>query len=274
MILLLGGTSETAPLAARLRAAGYRLLVSTATDIPLAGSFPPDAARRTGPLDEEGLIFLLQGKGIRGIVDATHPYATAIRTMARQAAARMDLPYLTFLRPAGRWADGETFPAADHGAAARLACSFGRPILLTVGARNLEPYAQESRRAGLSLVARVLPQPESLAACRVAGIPEGFIVAGKGPFSVEENRAVIRGFQIGVLVTKDSGPAGGVPEKLAAARLESCRVVVVQRPGEASPGAYENLEELVKAVERRIPRNDDEGFKVRRTDGPGDVDHP
>ncbi len=37
MILLLGGTSDAAPLARQLAQAGYRVLVSQATDTPLAG---------------------------------------------------------------------------------------------------------------------------------------------------------------------------------------------------------------------------------------------
>ena len=37
---------------------------------------------------------------------------------------------------------------------------------------------------------------------------------------MEENRRQIRDFDIGTLVTKDSGRAGGVPAKLEAARAE------------------------------------------------------
>ena len=48
-------------------------------------------------------------------------------------------------------------------------------------------------------------------------------------------------------MTKDSGKAGGVPEKLEAARKEGCRVVVVRRP--EPPGEYfDQVETLIKVL--------------------------
>ena len=256
MILLLGGTSETAPLVESLTAAGYRLLVSTATDIPLEIPLHPDVQRRTGPLDEDSLAMIIHEYGIQGIVDGTHPYATGIRATARKVAAQMNLPYLSFLRPAFIPADKEIAWAADHDEAAGLACSFGQPILLTIGSKNLGAYVRECRRARVNLVVRVLPQRKSLEACLSAGIREEVIVTGRGPFSVEENRTVIRRFHIGVLVTKDSGAPGGVPEKLEAARLENCHVVAVRRPNQTFPGAFENFKDLLNALQTKIPKID------------------
>jgi len=256
MILLLGGTSETAPLVERLTAARYRILVSTATDIPLEVPLQPNVQRRIGPLDEGSLAMLIHEYGIRGIVDATHPYATGIRATARKVATRMNLPYLSFLRPACIPASAEIAWATDHEEAAGLACSFGQPILLTIGSKNLTTYVEKSRQAGVRLVARVLPQRRSLEACRSAGIPEDSMVIGRGPFSVEENRNLIRRFRIGVLVTKDSGAPGGVPEKLEAARLENCQVVVVRRPNRTFLGAFGNFKDLLEAIQTKVPRID------------------
>jgi len=87
-----------------------------------------------------------------------------------------------------------------------------------------------SQRTGTPLVARVLPRRQSIEACLLAGIDRRRIIAARGPFSVEVNRRHIREHAVGVLVTKDSGDAGGAAAKLQAARLEGCRVVVVQRP--------------------------------------------
>ena len=143
--------------------------------------------------------------------------------------------------------------APDHEAAARAAFACGRPVLLTTGAGNLAPYAEESRRTGLPLVVRVLERPASRAACRQAGIPDEHVVAGRGPFSVEENRRHIRAFGIGVLVTKDSGRPGGVAEKLAAARAENCRVVVVRRPEPHDAAAVASVAELLRAVREIVP---------------------
>jgi precorrin-6A/cobalt-precorrin-6A reductase len=159
----------------------------------------------------------------------------------------MALPYLRWLRPAALAEEtGLTF-AADHAQAAAPAFSFGAPVLLTIGSKNLEPYVRESRRTGLPVIARVLDHPDSRATCQKQGLAPEAVVTGKGPFSEEQNRALIRKFGIGVLVTKDSGKAGGVPEKLEAARQEGCRVVVVRRP-EQTGEYFEQMGPLVKKL--------------------------
>jgi len=295
VILLLGGTSETAPLAAGMVKAGFAVLVSTATDIPLELDDHPQLRRRSGPLDAPGLEALIRDSAIRVLVDATHPYATAIRVLAATTARRLSIPYLTFVRPgitSGNTpeitsgttpivppgatlksaleieitseitsepvlgvasgmvseTDGITF-AADHDEAARLACANGKPVLLTTGSRNLRPYAEEAKRTGVPLIVRVLPHPDSLAACRAAGIPAEVVIAAKGPFSVEENVNTIRKFGVGVLVTKDSGAAGGVPAKIAAAKLEKCRLIVVGRPLSGDGLMFQRIEKLIKYLE-------------------------
>lgn len=249
MILLLGGTSETAPLAAALAAAGHAVVVSTATGAHLLLPDHPLVSRRCGRLDAAGMAALIRDSGAEALVDATHPYATEAQANARAAARAAGVPYLRWQRPESNLQEIEgVIIAAGHDEAARLAFSFGRPVLLTVGSRNLSPYVKESLRTGLDVFARVLPLPESLEACRLAGLPELAIIAARGPFSVEENRATIRRFAAGAMVTKDSGIEGGVPAKIEAARLEQCRAVVVRRPLEAATNTFRSIEELLHAL--------------------------
>lgn len=252
MILLLGGTSETAPLAQVLAERGFHVLVSTATDVPLDVGIHPRLERRTGPLDSKSMVELAVEKGVRIILDASHPYASAARKNALEAARRLGIPYLTWVRPTVTHGDDSLHVAPDHESAARIACSFGKAVLLTTGSRNLVPYAREAEAEGVALVARVLPHESSLEACRKAGIPEGNVITGRGPFSMEENRSAIRQFGIGVIVTKDSGEAGGVPAKIEAAGKEGCEVVVVGRPAETSAMTFSDLGELVEAVARLL----------------------
>jgi precorrin-6A/cobalt-precorrin-6A reductase len=247
MILLLGGTSETAPLAAALAAAGHTVIVSTATEAPLLLPGHPLVSRRCGRLDAAGMAALIRDSGAKALVDATHPYATEAQANACAAARATGIPYLRWQRPETNLAEIEgVIMAASHDEAARLAFSFGRPVLLTIGSRHLAPYVQESLRTGLGVFARVLPLPESLAACRLAGLPETAIIAARGPFSVEENRATIRRAAAGAMVTKDSGIEGGVPAKIEAARLEQCRAVVVRRPPETATNTFRSVEELLR----------------------------
>ena len=51
-----------------------------------------------------------------------------------------------------------------------------------------------------------------------------------GPFSAELNTEMIRHFKIDYLVTKDSGNAGGLSEKLLAAKQTNTEVIMIARP--------------------------------------------
>lgn len=82
MILLLGGTSDAQPIALCLAEAGYRVLVSQATDVPLETPLHGNIEARCGPLDECGLAALVDRRAVRAIVDAAHPYAVAAHAAA------------------------------------------------------------------------------------------------------------------------------------------------------------------------------------------------
>jgi len=253
MILLLGGTSETAPLAEAIAEAGFAVMVSTASDVPLAIGNHPRISRRSGLLDAEGMVQLAVELNIRAIVDASHPYASAGHAHAKEAAEALGIPYLQWSRPLSLRVGDFVSVAHDHEEAARIAFSFGKPVLLTTGSRNLLQYAVESETTGIPLIARVLDHSDSIRACDVAGIPGDRVITGRGPFSLEDNLAAIKEFGIGVVVTKDSGEAGGVPEKVEAARLTGCRLVMVKRPNTTSDRTYEDAPELVAAIKALVP---------------------
>ncbi len=248
MILLIAGAGESGFLADALVSGGFQVLISTATDMPLEVKEHPNLSRRCGELNPETLSALILERGIRAIVDASHPYASVVKVHARHAANELRIPYLRWQRPSVLDHGDYVLWADSHEDAARKAFSLGLPVLLTTGSRNLGPYAEQSRRTGIRLVARVLDHPDSIKACDAAGISSENVITGKGPFSVEQNVRAIKEFGTGVLVTKDSGTIGGVPEKLEAARLENCRVVVVRRPASDAADTFNNVEDLIKSL--------------------------
>jgi precorrin-6A/cobalt-precorrin-6A reductase len=144
-----------------------------------------------------------------------------------------------------------------------MAFGLGRPVLLTTGSRNLAPYAEAALRTGVPFAVRVLDAPESLAACRTAGIPDERIIAGRGPFSVEENLDAIRRFGIGVIVTKESGLAGGFDAKLAAARRADCQLIVLSRPEAPDTGlTFGDPAALIAALRDLVPARTSSPFPL------------
>lgn len=250
-ILLMGGTCETAGVASALAQAGLRVLVSTATEAALDIGVHANITRRCGRLDAAGFVDLLRTSGASVLADVSHPYALELRKTAREAALAAGVPYMTYLRPPSATGDADAAVCtvvSTHTAAARLAFSWGVPVLLTVGARHIAVYAAEAARTGIPAIARVLDDPSSVNACLDAGIPRERIITGRGPFSTEANVALIRKFSIGVMVTKDGGEAGGFPAKREAAASAACRLVVVARDADAPAGAFTTNADLVQAV--------------------------
>jgi len=249
MILLLGGTSDTALLATMLANAGIAVLVSTATEEALAVGNHANIARRSGRLKRSDLEQLVKQESVEAIVDATHPYATEIRENARAVAVMTKLPYFTFIRPLGIGADEDTIRfVTDHHEAAKLAFSFGRNVLLTTGSNHLTEYVSQADRTGLSLYVRVLNSQESTSRCKRSGIATEQIIAARGPFSVADNIQHVEQCCAGVVVTKDGGKASGIMAKIEAAKLKRSEMVVLRRPLLEGENVYDDIAKLTSCV--------------------------
>lgn len=243
-IALFAGTTEGRQLALALCGRGLAVTACVATGWGrslLEEGQPETLAIREGRMDAHEMRDFLQGGGFFAAVDATHPYAREVSENLRAACEAACLPCLRLRReetplPGCRLAE-------DIREAAALCQKMPGSILLATGAKELPDFCRALGPGGLSrLYPRVLPVEESIRRCREAGIPAGHIIAMQGPFSRELNLALMRQFSISVLVTKDGGSAGGMPEKLAAARQQGVSVVVIRRPEE--PGRSFTAEEI------------------------------
>ena len=247
MILLLGGASETLSIAQALLDAGHQVLASMATDAALRLPVHARFQLRRGRLDGEGFAELIRDRGIRAVVDASHPFATELRREIATACEHAGVPRIRYERSADPADPAGAELVDDHVQAAKVAFSHRVPVLLTTGSRHLSPYVDESLRTGTDVYARVLPGMESVQACRLAGLPESRTEFARGPFTVLENREILRRWNIGVMVAKNGGAASGMAERLEAARIERVRVVVLRRPS-PEPGAVTCPEELLSRL--------------------------
>ena len=66
--------------------------------------------------------------------------------------------------------------------------------------------------------------------CAELGIEGKHLIGMQGPFSAEINEAMLRQFQCSYLVTKDTGLAGGFPEKMEACQRCGVTPVIIGRP--------------------------------------------
>jgi precorrin-6A/cobalt-precorrin-6A reductase len=219
-VLILGGTAEARALAVLLLAHyGDRLDVVTS----LAGRTSAPAAvagrvRRGGFGGVTGLAAYLAAERIAALVDATHPFAATMHRAARLAAERAQVARAVLVRPPWQAQPGDRWieVADTHAAAARLP-GLGRRVWLTVGGRELAAFAAVP---AWFLVRRIEPGPAVL---------PGEVVLGRGPFSLDAERALIARHAIDVLVAKASG-GPQTRAKLDAARGAGIPVVLIRRP--------------------------------------------
>ncbi|MBP2654508.1 MAG: cobK [Firmicutes bacterium] len=231
MILVLAGTKDGREIAAQIENAGYSVLVSVVSEYGRSLVEEQGLVASASSLDATGLAGLIRERGIKVVIDATHPYASAVSSNAIEASKFAGTKYLRYERmPATLPAYGRLHTAKDAAEAAVLAADLGKVIFLTTGSRALKIFKTEPRLAGHRLVARVLPEPAVLDECLAIGFLPRDIVAVQGPFSRELNIALFKEYGSDVVVTKNSGLVGGSDEKFNAAVELGLHLVVIDRP--------------------------------------------
>ncbi|HMM20308.1 MAG TPA: precorrin-6A reductase [Selenomonadales bacterium] len=242
MILVLAGTRDGRELAAALTLEGYPVLTTVVSGYGRDLAEADGLAVSGGALDEKGLAEVIGQKGIRLVVDATHPYAAAVSRNAMAACGRLGVRYLRYERPAAPLpAYGRLHRAKDAAEAARCAAGLGKVVFLTTGSRNLRNFKAEPALAGARLIVRVLPDPEVIAQCLGLGFSPRDIVALQGPFSHDLNVALFKEYGSEVVITKNSGLVGGSDSKFSAAAALGLHLVVIDRPAMDYPLAVSSL---------------------------------
>jgi precorrin-6A/cobalt-precorrin-6A reductase len=217
-VLVLGGTGEARRLATALVGDGIDVVSSLAGRVadPL---LPPGEVRVGGFGGAVGLAAWLEAHPVGAVVDATHPFATAMTASAAAAAAVTGVPLLRLQRPGWSAQPGDDWRWVDSLEDAAVGVAGFAHVFVTTGRTGLGAFAGLSQEV---LVRSIDPPGPPLP-------PRTTVVLERGPFSVEDERALLREHGVDVVVTKDSG--GHLTEaKLTAARELGIPVVIVRRP--------------------------------------------
>ena len=234
--LIFSGTTEGRILSEKLTASGIAHIVCVATEYGELVMEPSTLADvRKGRMTALEMYDLMKFEADK-VFDATHPYAADVSHNILTACLASDKEYVRILRDT----DSEMFPedADIHDFENAAACTKALAetegnILLTTGSKELGIYAADENLRN-RLYARVLPSHESISLCEDAGLSGKHIIAMQGPFSMETDLALIRQFDIKILVTKSSGSAGGAPDKVKAAAKAGIPIYMIGRPSEES----------------------------------------
>ena len=181
-----------------------------------------------GRLKTEDMEELFRKENPEIVLDATHPYAAEVTKNIRTACESAGVLYQRILRPEGEKNSEAIYVESTEEAAAFLSGTEGN-IFLTTGSKELAKFTgipDYKER----LFARVLSIPSVIRSCAELGIEGKHLIGMQGPFSAEINEAMLRQFQCSYLVTKDTGLAGGFPEKMEACQRCGVTPVIIGRP--------------------------------------------
>jgi precorrin-6A/cobalt-precorrin-6A reductase len=214
-ILLLGGVTEALAIA---RTLGPEHVYSLAG----IGRVPQDLAcqvRVGGYGGAEGLAAYLREAGISLLIDATHPYAAQISRNAASAAQATGIPCWALRRPAWQAQPGDDWREVEDWTGLIEALKPFRRPLFTLGREPLQHLDEIPPEQFWTL--------RALEAC--PGNDRCEVIGARGPFQIDDERALFERRHIDVLVSKNSGSVATEP-KLDVARELGVPVLVLKRP--------------------------------------------
>lgn len=193
-------------------------------------------------LEEMKQLFKAQQKPF-AVVDATHPYAKEVTLNLKEAAKECSMQYIRVLRKSTGSKLLEDLTESQKNlilefkdveeviAWANRAENEFQKILLTTGSKDLHQYTEVSAY-NQRVYVRILPDMSSLQKAIELNYKKSNIICMQGPFSVKMNEELIKATNTDILITKDTGGAGGFEEKLKAALNLGKKVGIIRRPSD------------------------------------------
>lgn len=232
MILVLGGTSDSLKICDRLYEIGiseFVLSVATEYGKELASSHAKEIIN--GKMDKDDMVNYINENEIRQVIDATHPYAIDVSRNAMDACEETDIKYIRFERKSLleeiRYQGEFIVDSIEEACDMVMKNNSWENVFIATGSKNLGTYVKllKSKR----LVARVLPTSEVLRSCEAMGLNADNILAIKGPFSKDINVALLKHAKVDVVITKESGYAGGFLDKIDACDELGIPIIIIKR---------------------------------------------
>ena len=192
----------------------------------------------------EGLSQYLTAERVDALVDATHPYAAIISANAADAAAAARVALLALRRPpwvalAGdRWIE-----VADAAAAVQALGEAPRRVFLALGKGEIRTFARAPQHYYLVRSVEAVDPP--------LAVPHASYVTGRGPFTEADDRALLAGHAIDLVVAKNSGGTATYG-KIAAARVLGLPVILLRRPALPEVPTVATIEEALTWLDHAL----------------------
>ena len=235
-LLLLAGTGDARRIAAGLAGIDAVASLAGATRDPEKLPIP---TRSGGFGGEAAFQTYLSDAGITAVLDATHPYASRITSRTAKVCARLNIPFLQFLRPGWTREPGDNWTeiACEEDAAEHI--PLGATVFLGTGRQSLERFAN---LAGRHVICRQIDPPNG-----PFPFEGGEFLIGRPPFSVEDEMALFTKRNVDWLIVKNAGGAAS-RTKLTAVRLLGMPVLMLARPPQGDWPTVDSIDSALNWV--------------------------
>lgn len=187
------------------------------------------------------------------IIDATHPYAVEVSNNIYEAARQTGTKLIRVVR--------ECFYSEGEDQAYGFDClddlidwlnsddNKNLKIFSTLGAKEVRALTgiNDYKKR---LIVRILPATESINLCKDAGLDDSNILAKMPPFTAGDNEEMFGSSGCGIMITKDTGIAGGFAEKMDAARKLGLKVGIIKRPKENSDVIKMDMQQISDYIQQ------------------------
>ena len=239
MILVFGGTTEGRKTAEVLEESGSPFFYSTKTgeqDITLH-----HGTVINGAMNREAMTAFARKHEIRLIVDAAHPFASALHETVAEVAAKLGIPVVRFERiypprnPDITWINdySEIKAASLH----------GLTLLATTGVQSIGKL-KWLEKEGVKVIYRILNRESSISLAHQQGANDNqlcYYDDGDMPYA-------------DVILMKESGISGGFVEKVNEAQAKGMRIIAIKRPkGFMSWFTVDGPHGLRRMIEKLLP---------------------
>jgi len=187
--------------------------------------------QRHGAFNIPELVSFCADNKVRGIVNASHPFADALHRVVERAAVETGLPVWRFERcyaASDRASSWLHYVGNYAEAMERLETLAQGPVLALTGVQTIAKLRNWWERHPTYF--QILDRPESHALAEAQGFPVERLIARAPAATPAELLALIRQVSASALLTKESGESGFQPVKEQAAALAGIPLVIVQRP--------------------------------------------
>ena len=214
MVLIFGGTTEGRKAVEVLEEAGNTYFYSTKTgeqDITLH-----HGVRLDGAMDGEVMQAFCREHDIRLLVDAAHPFASALHQTIAKVSSSLQIPVVRYERiypprhPDITWIDDYSEVPTDI-----------HSLLATTGVQSISKL-QYLEGKGIKVYYRILNRESSVVLALKQGATEGQLCYYDNPSDIPVKAEAI--------LLKESGMSGGFCEKVEAAKARGMKVIALKRP--------------------------------------------